>query len=199
MNASRMSRGPWCISAFSDSSGLIAYQDFTAVWPHSGWSAEVVAAVLNGPIASAFVALREDKLHIRKITLKMVPMPRLSPKEREAIEIAVTQYTRALTKPRPAPRDALRALLKIDAAVLRGYGLPPPLEREILELFRWEDRPLPTEVKDVAGDYIQSLVRLRLEDELQLLERDEEDQRKTDRHLAEALKSSRLSFKRVAL
>jgi hypothetical protein len=197
MNASRASRGPWCIAAFADSQGMIAYQDFTAVWPHPGWNVDVLAAILNGPVASAFVAVREDKLHIRKVTLKTLPMPQLTQHQKTAIERYTHQYIRATA--RQMAQRAFESLLRIDATVLQGYNLPPPLERRLLSLFRWEDRPIPNEVKEVAGNYVESLIRLRLADQLQVLEEDEDGQRKTWRHLQEGLSESKLSFERLEL
>jgi hypothetical protein len=45
--------------------------------------------------------------------------------------------------------QAKRILLQMDALILKGYGLPPWLERKLLEFFRGERRPLPFEF----GDY----------------------------------------------
>ena len=55
-NASRISRGQWCLAAFEDQNGLIASQNFHALWPENHWTTKTFAAVLNGPVANAFVA-----------------------------------------------------------------------------------------------------------------------------------------------
>jgi hypothetical protein len=44
---------------------------------------------------------------------------------------------------------AKRNLLQMDALILKGYGLPPWLERKVLDFFRGERRPVPFEF----GDY----------------------------------------------
>jgi len=44
---------------------------------------------------------------------------------------------------------AQRILLQMDALILKGYGLPPWLERRLLDFFRGERRPVPFEF----GDY----------------------------------------------
>jgi hypothetical protein len=40
-------------------------------------------------------------------------------------------------------------LLEIDALILRGYNLPPRMERQLLDFFRGQRRPVPFEF----GDY----------------------------------------------
>ena len=44
---------------------------------------------------------------------------------------------------------AHRILLQLDALILKGYGLPPWLERRLLDFFRGERRPVPFDF----GDY----------------------------------------------
>ena len=56
VNASRQSVGHWKITASLDNEGLVCYQNFHGVWPDDGLSLEVLAAVLNGPVANAFVS-----------------------------------------------------------------------------------------------------------------------------------------------
>ena len=41
----------------------------------------MLAAVLNGPLANAFVATREDKRHVRRETLLAVPVPNVDPEQ----------------------------------------------------------------------------------------------------------------------
>ena len=40
---------------------------------------------------------------------------------------------------------AKNILLQMDALILKGYGLPPWLERRLLDFFRGERRPVPFE------------------------------------------------------
>ena len=42
-----------------------------------------------------------------------------------------------------AIEQARQALLQIDALVLKGYNLPPRLERQLLDFFRGAQRPVP--------------------------------------------------------
>ena len=39
--------------------------------------------------------------------------------------------------------EAKQALLRIDALVLKGYNLPPRLERQLLDFFRGSERSVP--------------------------------------------------------
>ena len=160
MNAARVSRGPWTIAAFADDTGLVCSQRFHAVWPKDQrWTAKSLAAVLNAPVACAFVALQENKRDIRKQTLLRLPLPQFNAVDIEALDHYVDHYLHivdsffdssawfnaesALQIPSSIAEEAKQALLQIDALVLKGYNLPPRLERQLLDLFRGEERPVP--------------------------------------------------------
>ena len=54
--ASRISRGAWRFAAVIDKGGCIASRRFYCIWPKGDtFSIEILAAVLNSPIAAAFV------------------------------------------------------------------------------------------------------------------------------------------------
>jgi hypothetical protein len=161
MNAVRVSRGPWCIAAFSDETGLICSQDFHGLWPSGKWTTKSLAAVLNAPVAAAFVAVRENKLHVRKLTLEALPLPQLGTAEVETLGHYVDRYLRVVEKLPSVQKpgwfssgdavpvsyslceEAKQTLLQIDALVLKGYNLPPRLERQLLDFFRGAQRPVP--------------------------------------------------------
>jgi type I restriction-modification system DNA methylase subunit len=149
MNAVRVSRGPWRIAAFADESGLLFSQSFTCLWPSNGWTAKSLAAVLNGPVVNAFIATHEKK-HVRKKTLARAPLPRLSPLDMETLDRLVDQFVKfASTNESWSAERSREILINIDAQVLRGYNLPPRMERQILEFFRDRTRPVPFDF----GDY----------------------------------------------
>jgi hypothetical protein len=166
VNASRISRGQWCLAAFEERGGLLASQNFHAVWPKEPWTPRALAAVLNGPIANAFMACHEsEQQRSRKETLKKIPMPEFASKDTEVIEGLVDRYVRLIDgvrSPRRRPafnlgpemslfisgnnsdlETAKEVLLEIDATVLRAYGLPPRMERDLLEFFRGAKRRRP--------------------------------------------------------
>ena len=146
-NAARVSRGPWCFAAAIDRKGLIGSQQLFGIWPAAGEdkpSIETLCALLNSPLAVAYISGHSPPDRLRVRTIKAVPVPINLPK---GIDALVKQYVKILRK-----RSTLfssdyvervnRALYEIDAAVLKAYDLPPRLERRVLEYFRGEKRPV---------------------------------------------------------
>lgn len=154
MNSARMPPGPWCVAAFVDDRGLIIDQTFTGIWPKNAGILQALAAVLNGPVANAFIATREAPgSAITKETFLAIPIPRLTEKDDEAFSALVAAYHEAVAGARamtdPDWRDAEAALRRIDAKVLCGYELSPRTERKLLDYFRGQPRPVPFRF----GDY----------------------------------------------
>ncbi len=152
VNASRLSRGPWVIAALLDESGLVCYQKFHGVWPDETIPREVVAAVLNGPVANAFVAVREGKRDVRVQTLKGVPVPDFDEVQEERVVSLVREYAQTReawlaqeVDEREAHDRCLQLLLEIDAAVLRAYDLPLRVEHDLLDYFHGHDRVGPVD------------------------------------------------------
>ncbi len=159
VNAARKARGSWRLAAAPDRSALVTTQSYQNIWPTSDWSVECLAAVLNSPVVSAFAASSEGTRHVRKTILKGCPMPKLSASDVIALNGLVTSYISTVNAD-PSTRLPLfgghsweenvrRILLEIDALILDAYGLPPWLERKLLNFFRGETRPVPFSF----GDY----------------------------------------------
>lgn len=153
MNAVRVSRGPWKIAAFVDESETRYTANFTCFWLKKSWTPKTLAALLNSPVAAAFVAAKETAKHILKTTLKSLPIPcELSPEQVRTIEGLVDDYVAAakdnnatgleLWNATIGEPKARRILLQIDAEILRAYDLPPRLERKLLDFFRNARRPV---------------------------------------------------------
>ncbi len=145
LNKAARSRGRWRMAAFPDSIGLACYQTYFGVWPKSNafdeWS---LSAVLNSPVANAFVATREGKTDITKETLMLVPVPLFTEAQRIELRELIREYQK-LTSAIPLERlagDAESLLKKIDATVLSGYRMPPRIERQLLDFFRNQERPI---------------------------------------------------------
>jgi hypothetical protein len=134
MNAARRRRGPWCLTAAPDLEGRWCYQRLFGVWPldPEAWQIQLLAAALNGPIAAAFTAERAGKRDIQKATLAAIPLPDPS---RLDISTIIALVHRAMEELDVA------TVLRIDAEILRGYNLPPRLERHLLLHFDDQDRP----------------------------------------------------------
>lgn len=159
VNAATKARGSWRLAAAPDLTGLVCTQRYHCLWPTNGWSAKALAALLNSPIASAFVAGREGKRDVRKITLKQCPVPHLTSADMVMLEGLVDAYMATMNE-QPESRlelwgggswqeRAKNILLEMDALILRAYRLPPWLERKLLDFFRSQRRPVPFDF----GDY----------------------------------------------
>jgi len=161
MSASRVSRDLWCVAAFADEKGLVCYQNFTALWPSGDWTIKSLAAVLNGPLAAAFVGLREDNIHIRiRDILKRIPLPKLDKGDILLLDSLVDQYVELRGGDHASQEKSL--LLKIDAFVLDGYGLSPRLERVLLDYFRGYARPVDCDFGDYYPEDVESFIPLSL-------------------------------------
>ncbi len=153
LNKATRSRGRWRISAFPDTEGVTFYQTYIGVWPKSDdYDELLLAAILNSPVANAFVATREGKTDITIGTLNIIPAPYFTDSQRERLRLLIRQYQEAAY---PAPMtiasgDPERLLMEIDAVVLEGYRMPPRLESELLNYFRNSVRP----TSHHFGDYL---------------------------------------------
>lgn len=140
-NVARLSRGFWRLAAAADRSGLVASQGFFGIWPRSDTlPLEALEAILNGPLANAFVTERASNQHFTNELLKLLPMPK---RALGRVVEAVERYRAAsaavsVEALRTAGSDDVlnRLLIEVDAEVLRAYDLPPRLERQLLEFFR---------------------------------------------------------------
>lgn len=153
LNKSTKSRGQWRIAASADRDGVPCYQTFVGVWPTTtNYDEVLLAAVLNAPVANAFVATREGKTDITLETLRRIPMPVFLEEQRKQLRALVERYERASAPPllggHPNAGDPERILKEIDAVVLDGYRMPPRLERLLLDFFRGERRPVAHQFAD---------------------------------------------------
>ena len=147
VNNQRTSRGPWRLAAVSDDSGILASQQFTAIWPVRDLDTHVLAAILNGPLANGFVTEHSTNQHFTNQMLERLPLPRKL--NNKALTVAVSEYQSMLEKKQRAVMlgnnmdDRLNQLLVlIDALVLDGYDLPPRLERQLFDYFEGRQRPV---------------------------------------------------------
>lgn len=158
VNKSTHSRGPWRMAAFADTEGIAFYQTYIGVWPTTEDYDEVIlAAILNSPLANAFVAGREGKTDITLETLKELPLPRFTLAQRNRLRELIERYQSRITTV-PMQNDALedptQILMAIDALILDGYHLPPKLETTVLQFFQAHGTNRPT--VHVFEDYLPS-------------------------------------------
>lgn len=142
MPKARVSRGRWRIAAFADREGITCHHTFYGVWPKNQQYDEVLlAAILNGPVANAFVALREGSRDVTAEVLRLVPVPTFSPVSRARLHELVGRYETSIqSMPLDSPENPEQLLKEIDAVVLDAYRIPPRLERQILDFFNDNDR-----------------------------------------------------------
>jgi len=135
--AARLSRGRWVTAAVADYDGLTCTQRFHGLWPKDeAPPLEVLAAVLNGPVANAWLSRHRTGRDIQARYIKSIPIPSFSPTAEELITRYVDRYIRF-----QGTAEAIAILLKIDAAVLDAYGLSEEAEGELLAWFDGARRP----------------------------------------------------------
>ncbi|WP_168454048.1 HsdM family class I SAM-dependent methyltransferase [Sphingopyxis microcysteis] len=141
-NVSPRSRGPWRLDGVTDLTGLVPSQAFFGIWPTaSDLPLEVIEALINSPLASAYMLEHATNQHLTNVIMKQLPLPK-----RNAfgeVVAAVRRYHEALAA---AASHALRTseidktletlLIDVDAQLLKAFDLPPRLERRLLEVFR---------------------------------------------------------------
>ncbi len=171
-NARRRTRGHWKLTASADYRGLVCYQNLHGVWPKDGLEPEVIAAILNGPLANAFVASHDAQRDILVGTIENIPIPTLSGVTRRLITKLVNDYVQLFSDNDQLgvhlQDRARRVLGAIDAEVLKAYDLHPRLERLLLDYFSGERRPGPVEFTEYFpswftphlswGDYLAGVV-----------------------------------------
>ena len=169
VNANPQSRGPWRITASIDRSGLMCYQNFHALWPKTELPLEVISAVLNGPVANAFISTRDPIRHIHVKTLKEIPIPEFSAGQGETITSLVRQYINTRTNwidqlldERQAELECRRLITAIDAEVLKAYDLPPQQERDLLDWFTGSNRLGPIEFTEYFPPSFVPLIPLHM-------------------------------------
>lgn len=143
--ASRTARGPWRYAAALDRNGLCVSRRFYAVWPKKinaelSVSANVLAAILNAPVAMAYIYTHTSQIDIPTKAYERIPLPRINDLAlaQEKLAGLVERYLTLSQKPGQDDASLKTALLNIDAEVMRLYDLPPQLERQLLDLF-WGD------------------------------------------------------------
>jgi hypothetical protein len=141
-NAARLSRSNWRLAAVVDRDGLVASQQFVGLWPSdSSVDIDALAAVLNGPIANAYMADHSTEKRFRIQSLLNVPLPATLP--RELGDLARTYASLLKQRSTRTNVERLSQLLdQIDQIVLGAYDLPPRLVRALLASFTGARRPV---------------------------------------------------------
>lgn len=149
-NAARLSRGRWLIAGAVDDKGLVCTQRFHGIWATGSVPIEIIAALLNGPIANAFLSVSRTSRDNQIRTLQQIPIPQFGPAETHRMVSLVREYMADREQWRAEPlhsndfERSCRGLMgQIDAEILGAYKLPMDLEREVLAYFKGYAKPGP--------------------------------------------------------
>ncbi len=165
-NAARKSRGPWTITAAIDEQGLACYENFDGIWPAGDMPLEVIAALLNGPVANAFLSSHRTTRRNKIETIKRIPIPKLRPSFTHLIVSLVRSYCsyrkQWLEQPEQAKyfEGCCRGIMRqIEDELLTAYDLPLQLERELIKYFEGIRRPGPATLTGVDASYTKELFK----------------------------------------
>jgi type I restriction-modification system DNA methylase subunit len=164
-NAARISRGPWCFAAAIDRRKLVCSQQLFGIWlrpERTALSLEALCAVLNNPLAVAYISSHSPPDRIRVGAVNSLPIPRsLTTEINELVHEYISvlaERTRLFSQFEKRASDILN---EIDAEILAAYDLPPRLERRVLEYFRGEVRPTLHEWKHWFPENFGPFIPLR--------------------------------------
>jgi hypothetical protein len=134
--------GPWRVTAHIDRLGHAVKNNFLVVRPAArGVTLEYLWALFVSPYANAYAYAQLGKRHNLDGVLMQMPVPNTDKGDIDRVTTLVRTYFELANK-RGTLDDALReAILRVDAEVLRLYGLPAKLERALLRLFDGVERP----------------------------------------------------------
>lgn len=145
--ASRNSRGPWRYAAVLDTDGRCCSRRFYGIWPkaESGVSAKFLTALLNSPVAMAYVFAHSFQKDIPIRVYECIPLPdiRVIELASDLVSGLVDRYVETVSETLVNEAKARELLLRIDAEILKLYSLPPRLERKLLDLFWGFERRVP--------------------------------------------------------
>ena len=141
VNHARVSRSKWSMKAWLDDEGIAVKGNFLVARSKQDLiPGLLIWALLNSPIANAYVYCLATKRHIIGSDLLRLPIPRGQGWADEVVSSAeayltVTRGKEGFFRAEPSPDVVKAKLLAMDAAVLEAYDLHPRIERQVLDLF----------------------------------------------------------------
>ena len=171
VNRARSSSGYWNIAGAVEDMELLASQQFYGMWPTNGTPIELLAAIISGPVANAYLynyrTGRDNQIRL----IEQIPAPSFTEEQTEFLVWAVQEYyaqrgqwlaSEGLNAHFEA--KCLELLYWIDAVVLEAYTLPAELERELLSAFNnVPRRPLPFHFPGYGAEYERAKETLQKE------------------------------------
>lgn len=157
-NASRKRTDRWLIAGAIDEQGLVCTQRFHGIWPTSSLPLEVISAVLNGPVANAFLSAHRTSRDNQVRALRQIPIPEFRKSQIHLIISLVRKYIsyrkQWLDQPEYTTYFEARCrgiVRQIDAEVLSAYNLSMQLEQELIEYFDGYKRSGPVSLAQVKA------------------------------------------------
>ncbi len=148
VNHIRVMRGPWRMKALMDPKGHAVNNTYLTVRPRKGEPRiTFVWAILNSPLANAYIHCHTFRRHIYDGLLASLPLPTQWQDHVVPIVAAANAYLKLVRKIDEFTLQidqssvVCDALLNMDAAVMRAYDLPIRHERAVLDLFRLPHGP----------------------------------------------------------
>ncbi len=171
VNAGRKSRASWTIVATVDDQKLVCYQNFHGIWPRKDMPLEVIAAIINGPVANAFLSTQEEKRHNQIMFIEQIPIPELEPRQIHLIMALVQEYTvqrsqwlKELDRKAYFEKRCRGLIKRIDGEILSAYNLDLSLEQELVAYFAGQKRPGPVDIIGIelspTKRFYTSLIRI---------------------------------------
>ena len=154
INANRNPGSAWRIKASISRETLYVSDNFHVVIPRNNIPVEILAAILNSPLANAWFDSRCRKRKVVQEILERLPFPSFDSvlsqeitKAVRAMEKAVVAKWRKQTEGMffdevPETSDTARLLSEIDELVYDAYGISKNERRQIDNLMRTDKRPV---------------------------------------------------------
>lgn len=169
LNYVRVSRQPWRLKALLDKEGHSVNSSFLVIRPQDErWPLEALWGICNSPFANAYSYAFATKWHVLPGVMQHMPIPDINSVDVTPLVETVNTYLRAThlldeSLFSPDISEKLKILhWRIDAEVLRLYGLPSHLEWQLLDRFSGvERRGVPFKQKEYLPKGFTDLSTLR--------------------------------------
>jgi hypothetical protein len=147
INYAPVARDPWRLKAVIDSEGIAVSSRFIVIRPKSQQcDLRFIWAILNSPVANAYAYCHAGKRETLVREWRVFPCGTPTDSQHDEIVSAAERYLSIARRSDELALEAVdeeslkKALLSLDAAVLRFYDLPPRLERQLLDVFAGVER-----------------------------------------------------------
>ena len=145
----RQRNSPWWLYAVIDESGYFPNKELHYIFnPANHISLEEIAAVLNSPVANAWID-SVNTLYVETDTLRAMPFPKFSDEQRqqviervrEILNLKQSLFSAVYSTTDDIEERIRKLIIELDDIIFFAYGLSEEEQRQILDLFRGFPRP----------------------------------------------------------